>query len=107
MQHMRTATARGDDPTGTSWSFGTSWSMTGIPGRLLALVVTVLVTGALALPPPQQQAAAAAADRVVTNAHEVVEVIVRAVVGTDDAEDSVARLGGTVVQRLGIVDGLV
>ncbi|MEA3020884.1 MAG: serine protease AprX, partial [Actinomycetota bacterium] len=36
-----------------------------------------------------------------------VEVIVRQIVGTDDAERSVQRVGGTVIQRLGVVDGFV
>jgi serine protease AprX len=107
MSRSAIAVHQGDEPQGTSWSFGTSWSITGLPGRVLTLLVAVVVAGGLMAPPQQQQAAAAAADRMVENASEVVEVIVRAVTGSSEAEQSVQRLGGTVVQRLGIVDGYV
>src|SRR4051812_43338526 len=109
MQHRSTTTAinQGDEPQGTSWSFGTSWSITGMPVRVLALVLALVVGAGVAAPASQQQAAPAVTDRAVANAHELVEVIVRAVVGTNEAERSVHRLGGTVVQRIGIIDGFV
>jgi serine protease AprX len=109
-QHIKTAVHRGEEPSGTSWSFGTSWSITGLPGRVVAILVAVLVAGTLAAPAQQQASAVAVADRMVENAGEIVEVIVQAVTGTAgtaDAEQSVANLGGEVVQRLGIVDGIV
>src|SRR5688500_513021 len=77
MQRTQADVQRGDGPSGTSWTFGTSWSFTGLPGRVLALVAAVVVaSGLAAAPAPQQQAAVDATQAVVAGAEEVVQVIV-------------------------------
>src|SRR5689334_14376154 len=107
MQNSNTAVVQHDDqPMGTTWTFGTSWSMSSAPARLLALVLAVLVGSALVAPARQHQATVVA-DRAVANAQELVEVIVRHVVGSNESEKVVEQLGGQVITRVGVVDGFV
>ena len=79
------------------------------PARVIALVATVVLAGALAAPMHQQTAAQVAADRMVATADQLVEVIVQAITGSDgtQAERSVRSLDGEVGDHLGIVGGFV
>src|SRR3954454_23082878 len=107
MQNTTTARVQqGDEPMGTTWTFGTSWSMNSAPARLLALLLAVLVGGAL-VAPARTHPATVVADRAVANAQELVEVIVRHVVGSNESEHVVEQLGGQVLTRVGVVDGFV
>src|SRR5689334_3382226 len=107
MHNSTTALVRHEDqPNGTTWTFGTSWSMNSAPARLLALVVAVLVAAALVAPARQHQATVVA-DRAVTNAQDFVEVIVRHVTGSTESEKVVEQLGGEISTRLGVIDGFV
>ena len=101
--------AYGELPMGTSWTFGEPPARAGLPERLLALIATVVLAGALAAPMQGQTGAQVAASRMIASADRLVEVIVQAV-GDDDArlaEQSVTTIDGDVGQRLDIVGGFV
>src|SRR3954463_11745857 len=107
MQKTKAATGQKDgEPMGTTWTFGTSWSMNSAPARLVALLLAVLVGGAL-VAPARQHPATVVADRAVTNAQQLVEVIVRHVTGSTESEKVVEQLGGEISTRLGVIDGFV
>jgi serine protease AprX len=107
MQNSTTAAVRHEDqPSGTTWTFGTSWSMNGAPARLLALLMAVLVAAALAAP-AREHPATAVADRAMTNAQQLVEVIVRHITGSTESERVVEQLGGQVLTRVGVIDGFI
>jgi hypothetical protein len=101
------AVHQNDVPQGTSWSFGTSWSCSGLPGRMVALAVAVILGTSLLAAPAQQRAAAEITQTMASGATEVVRIIVRTVSGTGEVEQSVERLGGTVVDHIDLINGVV